>query len=121
MVEFALILPLAVLIIAGLFDLGRAFFASITITNAAREGARYGTLHPKDFTGIVNAAVIEAQNSNITLTAANVTFTCPIAIDRCAPVQPITVTVSYNYDDMIFSFFFPNGIQMERKEIMIVP
>ena len=40
LVEFALVLPLFVLLIVGVFDLGRAFFAFIAISNAAREGTR---------------------------------------------------------------------------------
>jgi len=121
LVEFALVLPLLVLIVAGIFDLGRAFFASITITNAARVGARYGTLHPSDFTGMVSAAVIEAQDSNIIIDPSNVNIACPIDVVRCAPSQPITVTVNYNYNDMLFGFFFPSGIQMQRQEVMVVP
>lgn len=121
LVEFALILPLFVLIIAGIFDLGRAFFTSITITNAARVGARYGTLHPSDLTGVITATVTEAQDSNIFINPMDVTVACPINVDRCAASNPITVTVNYIYDDMLFSFFFPSGIQMLRQEVMIVP
>ncbi len=44
--EFALILPLFVLFIIGVFELGRAFFSYIAITNAAREGARVVTFWP---------------------------------------------------------------------------
>lgn len=40
MVEFALLLPLFLLIIGGIVDGGRAFFRQIELTNAAREGAR---------------------------------------------------------------------------------
>lgn len=40
MVEFAILLPLFLLVIAGIVDLGRAFFTQIELTNAAREGAR---------------------------------------------------------------------------------
>lgn len=40
MVEFALILPLFVLLLLGIFDLGRAVFAYNTINNAAREAGR---------------------------------------------------------------------------------
>ena len=38
--EFALVLPLLLLVIAGIVDFGRAFFTQIELTNAAREGAR---------------------------------------------------------------------------------
>jgi hypothetical protein len=40
LVEFALIFPVFMLILFGLFDVGRAVFAYTAITNAAREGAR---------------------------------------------------------------------------------
>ena len=42
LMEFAIVLPLLLLIVFGVLDLGRLFHALITITNAAREGARYG-------------------------------------------------------------------------------
>ena len=38
--EFAFVLPVFILVMVGLFDLGRAVFSYNTITNAAREGAR---------------------------------------------------------------------------------
>jgi len=40
LVEFALILPVFLLLLFGLFDLGRAVYAWSTINNAAREAAR---------------------------------------------------------------------------------
>ena len=40
MVEFALILPIFVLVVFGIFDLGRAVYAYNTVNNAAREGGR---------------------------------------------------------------------------------
>lgn len=39
-VEFALLLPVLLLILAGIVDFGRAMFTQISVTNAAREGAR---------------------------------------------------------------------------------
>lgn len=39
-IEFALVLPLLLLFVAGITDFGRAFFTEIMLTNAAREGAR---------------------------------------------------------------------------------
>ena len=40
LVEFALVLPLFLLLIGGMVDLGRAFYTEVMLTNAAREGAR---------------------------------------------------------------------------------
>lgn len=134
MVEFALALPLLVLIVAGLFDLGRAFFASITITNAARVGARYGTLYPDDSQGTCDSTKFEATSSGIVIEYSDITITCATTIAcaapnpgpmtataGCAASQPITVTVNYLYDDMILGFFFRDGIQMQRQEVMLVP
>jgi Flp pilus assembly protein TadG len=40
LVEFALVFPIAILIILAVFDVGRAVFIYNGLTNAAREGAR---------------------------------------------------------------------------------
>ena len=40
MVEFALVVPVFILLLVGLFDLGRAVYAYNTVNNAAREAGR---------------------------------------------------------------------------------
>jgi Flp pilus assembly protein TadG len=40
LMEFALVIPIFLLVVVALFDMGRAVFAYNTLTNAAREGAR---------------------------------------------------------------------------------
>jgi Flp pilus assembly protein TadG len=42
LLEFALTLPLLLLLVTGFLDLGRAFFYYSSLTNASREGARSG-------------------------------------------------------------------------------
>lgn len=44
MVEFAILLPLFLLILGGIIDGGRAFLREIELTNAAREGARMAVI-----------------------------------------------------------------------------
>lgn len=75
LVEFALVLPLLLLIVFGVLDLGRAFYVSVVLANAAREGARYASRHP-DYTAeiIRQAALTETINSGVNLTTANVTL-----------------------------------------------
>lgn len=43
--EFALILPVFLLVLVGIFDGGRLVFASHTVNNAAREGGREATVN----------------------------------------------------------------------------
>ena len=45
MVEFALILPVLVLLLVGFFDLGRVVLANDALTHAAREAARLAIVH----------------------------------------------------------------------------
>ncbi len=45
LVETALVLPLLLILIVGLFDVGRAIWLSNTLATAVREGSRYGIVH----------------------------------------------------------------------------
>ncbi len=48
LVEFALLLPLLLLLLFGIIEFGIAVFRYNTIANVSREVARYGIVHPKD-------------------------------------------------------------------------
>jgi hypothetical protein len=45
MVEFALVFPVFVLLLVGLFDFGRAIWVNDTLSTAAREAGRYAVVH----------------------------------------------------------------------------
>ena len=51
LVEFALIIPIALLLVAGFLDLGRAIFYYSSISNMVREGARYAIIDQNSSTG----------------------------------------------------------------------
>lgn len=73
LVEFALILPILLLILVVLFDLGRAVYYFSVIHNAAREGARYGIIDntpgigctTPDTAGIEAAVLARAVGLNV--------------------------------------------------------
>ena len=52
MVEFALILPILLLVMLGTIEFGYVFIVYSGMFNAAREGTRYGVVNPKDLSGI---------------------------------------------------------------------
>lgn len=52
LIEYALVMPILLLVFLGIADFARVIFSYDTIGNAAREGARYGTVHATDVTGI---------------------------------------------------------------------
>lgn len=45
LVEFALVLPIFLVILIGMVDLGRAIWANNSVANAAREAARFASVH----------------------------------------------------------------------------
>ncbi len=57
MVEFALVVPMVLVLLFAVVDMGRAYSAWVTTTNAAREGARLG------ITGASQAAIISRTQS----------------------------------------------------------
>ena len=50
LLEMALILPVLIIILAGVLDLGRLYYAYVSVTDAAAEGAAYAdrVLHLRD-------------------------------------------------------------------------
>ncbi|OGO18769.1 MAG: hypothetical protein A2Z14_06360 [Chloroflexi bacterium RBG_16_48_8] len=119
LVEFAIVLPLLLLVTFGVLDLGRIFHAAITITNAAREGARYGMKHSEDMDGIVSATLAEAQDSGIDLSTSIIDVSCP---EGCASGLPIRVTVQYNFTFIMVGFVFPEpNLAIIRSAEMMVP
>lgn len=125
--ELAIVLPVILIIAIGLFDIGRAFYTLIVVTNASREGARYLTFHSDDsthtpkFADTKNAALIEASNSYITLASSNVSVTGCDEIDTipgCDPESNIRVTVSHLYRPVFWLHF---SITLSRSTQMMVP
>ncbi|HUB38783.1 MAG TPA: TadE family type IV pilus minor pilin [Streptosporangiaceae bacterium] len=97
-VEFALVLPLLLLIVFGIIDLGRALNAQITLTEAAREGARLEAIGDSAATVDARAQAAAPQLSGMTVT---ITSSCP---PGAGPTANAEVNVSYS-----FTFITPIG------------
>ena len=95
-VEFALILPLLILLVFGTIEFARAYNAKVTLTHAAREGVRDLAIN-KDPVAAENTAVLAASS---TLEASQITVTQTF----CDPGNPVELTVSYphTYDIPLF-------------------
>jgi Flp pilus assembly protein TadG len=97
-VEFALLLPVLLLLLFGIIDFGRALNAQITLTQAAREGARLASLGLPNATVVSNTQTAATGVSPVTVT---VTSSCPVGAG--AGVNAV-VKVTY-----AFSFVTPVG------------
>jgi Flp pilus assembly protein TadG len=94
-VELALVLPIMLLMAMGVLDFGRAIYVRNALANAARDGARFATIDPRNTACIQSAAAANSSLAN--LTAANVSITRPGTL---LPGQPITVAVQSTYQPL---------------------
>ena len=111
-VEFALVLPVLVLLLMGMMQFGLLFHEYLLVTHAAREGARVATL------GGTDAEIVSAVN----VAAASVpdTTIVPSARVRGSPVT-ITVTRHVALIAPMFSVLFPqNPVPVSGTSIMRV-
>ena len=71
LVEFALVIPVFLVLMVALFDLGRAVFAYNTLTNAAREGARIAIVNQYEPSIIARAkqqtAIVELNDPSVSI------------------------------------------------------
>jgi Flp pilus assembly protein TadG len=96
LIEFALILPIFALIIFGIFDLGRAVYYYSAMSNAAREGARYGSIHLEEAdldTTICNRVINWSVAVPLTCVDVNTVLdfnTETVVVTVTYPFQPVT-------------------------------
>ena len=105
-VEFALILPLLLLIITGLFDAARATWQENTLAYAAREGTRYAIVHgsgsvdgtvvhpgyEQPVVDVVKAAAVGVSSVQVTVNWIDNNCydrNCRVQVDATAPFVPI--------------------------------
>jgi Flp pilus assembly protein TadG len=105
LVEFALLLPLLLVLIIGAMDLGRVFYVKTVLTNAAREGANYLSRNPADYTNTLNAIITEGDSSGVTITADEVTWA-----GCCAVGSPVVISIDKDVDLVFDGFLNTMGI-----------
>lgn len=111
-VEFALILPVLILLILGMIEFSFVFNAQISLTNAAREGARVMAIQNDPATAKA-AAIAAAPSVNPAVTAGQIAVTPA----DCAAGDTVTVTISYTAD--LFTGFFGEDLALSGKGVML--
>ena len=124
LVEFALVLPIMIMIILGAMDIGRLFFLKMSLVNAAREGANYLAFYPEDIdNGYADTFTViseEGSNSFVTLTEADVSYSG--CCTRGLPVEvTVTRTVDLIFDGVLQSLGLIGGpVQLTGTVSMVV-
>ena len=111
-VEFALLLPVLMLVLFGTIEFGMVMYSREVLTNASREGARAGIVQqtPKPTVGQIQG-VVTNYLTNTGINPANVTVT----VTGAGGVFPNNLTVSASYP---YQFFAP-GILMLGNTITL--
>jgi Flp pilus assembly protein TadG len=90
LVEFAMIIPLFLLLVFAIVDFGMGFYSWITVTNAAREGARVGAVGADEDT-----ITTRVQDTAGSLDDGNLTVTVLNAQGNSG--EEVSVTAEYDY------------------------
>ena len=110
-VEFAVVLPILMLLLAGFFDFGWLFFWKQSVTNASRAGARYAV--QAKLVGGVSTPYTDAEIN--TMVKNNYGADLLVTVDRSAgttPGSPRSVTVTKTMDWFFLSFLQGLGVNL---------
>lgn len=139
LIEFALVFPLVVFLLLGLFDLGRAVFFYATLNTAAREATRFGivladaTLHKDQAieTKVKEYLWVKELSGNCKLNGT----ICKITVEYYYPTPPspysddpydptITVGITYQFEAITPGIALIVGndgkIPLEAKSTMLL-
>ncbi len=109
LVEFALTLPILLLILVGVVDLGRVYYSYMTVINASREGARYGAAHPIATPSEISVYVQREADGIIVKGSDLMLVPSPSCSPDCKQGSSIRVNVSYQNFRLITSYILGGG------------
>jgi hypothetical protein len=109
-VEFALVAPLLLILLLGIFEFGRAYNAQITLTQAAREGVRVMVLEDDATVAKSStrqaAVLLDPALMTITISSRKPDGSGSVLPEKCALGHQVTVAISYPLDTLT-GFFGP--------------
>ena len=112
MTEFALVLPILIVLLFGIIQFGIAFNNYVTLTDAVRAGARKAAVsrNASDPAGTCKAAVLAAAD-NLDKTDLQTNLSCS---SSWAPGSDVIVSADYKYDISLLGWVVWSG-RMQSK------
>lgn len=102
LVEAAILSPIFLLLLLGVADLGMGFTTYISLTNAAREGGRWMTIHPADKDGTRSRIVYELNSAGLNESDVDIIFTPDQS--RYESGETVTIQIRHDYT-LLFGAF----------------
>jgi len=128
LVEFALVLPIFMLVLCGVLDFGFMLYTRMTVINAAREGAR-AAVTASDATTIPSVASGAAQGVANSIGTVTTSTSCVaiVSTPSCSwattsssqPGDAASVTVTFTYHTF-FPLFFGATFPMSSTVQMVL-
>jgi Flp pilus assembly protein TadG len=103
-VEFALVMPVFILLIFGMMEFSWAFFVRSGVINSLRSGTRDGSVvHPDDDPAAFAEAQIEANLLLYTIDCDDLNTTCQVtcALSGSAPTEQLDCDIEVNYEPLM--------------------
>jgi len=123
LIEFALILPVTLMLFVGVFDVARIVFTSTTLSHAVREGTRYAAVH-----GAASSAPTGPGAASYTAPSTDTTITAVVqaaAIGVSAPAvtavwtsndanrgSDVVVTATYPFVPILSTAFLGGALRV---------
>jgi Flp pilus assembly protein TadG len=104
------------LLLVGVLDLGRIFYTYLQLTNAAREGARYGSNFPTDDAGMQAAAVNAAAGSGVSISSGDVS----VSKTGTESGDSVTITIQRDFQLVTAYIFGVGTIHIGNSATMVV-
>ena len=120
LVEFALILPVFLIVLSAAIDLGRLAYARVTIANVAREASFQAAQTPTSYQAgqpcdsantdanlVICRAILESKGSVLTVAPADIAMSCsPSCSEAMGNTVSVTATGRFNLLTPIMATFF---------------
>ena len=125
LVEFALVVPIFLILVFGVVDGVRAVFAYNTIANASREGARYAMVHGASSSSAVgpgntSALTTYVQHYTGGLGSSSVTITPTWPGGSNTAGSKVKVDVQYHWRPMFSSLLRTSALTLDASSTMVI-
>jgi Flp pilus assembly protein TadG len=128
LLEFALIVPIFLVLTIGALDLGMAFYVKVVLANSAREGAYFLVYHTEtgkadSFEATKTAVQAEGGNSGVDIATAKIDVQClvgGVVNNACPNGSTAVVTVAHDME-LLVDVIFHGPLQLTNEARMLIP
>lgn len=122
MVEFALVLPIFLLIVCGIIDFGWLFYNQLAVNNICREGARYAVVSTQEnrSTEPIVRHIRNTVNSTYTMNDVDINVYYTVPTDPLNGDVVVEVKTDFSFITPLLSPFLGDSRVLDSRVVMKV-